>query len=280
MHTPVLLKQALENLQIQPGGKYIDATLGEGGHLREIEKKGGIVLGIDWDSAQVERLSSQIDSKNIKLVQGNYGNIESIAKENGFEQVDGVLFDLGLSMEQLNSGKKGFSYKKEDELLDMRIGDDTDETAADLLNTLTVDSLYDVFAKYSEDLDSKIIAETVVEMRKKRRFERVGDLVRAVRVAQKNCQQKHQHTVNSTMARIFQALRVQLNNEFENIRNGLEGALRITKKNGRVEVITFHSLEDRVVKQFVRSKNLVSEQIKGDKEISFERSATLRIITV
>jgi 16S rRNA (cytosine1402-N4)-methyltransferase len=279
MYTPVLLQEAIVALQIEPTGRYIDATLGEGGHFQEMLKHGCEALGMDWDAKQVEKMRSRLNVAKAKVVQGNYAEIESIAAKESFVPVDGVLFDLGLSMEQLNAGKKGFSYKNLAEPLDMRISDALDGTAADLLNTLNVESLFEVFAKYSEELDSQIIAEKVIEFRKNKPFDKVGDLVFVVKEALKSCKQKHLHMQNKTLARIFQSLRIVVNNEFENIRKGLEGALKITKKGGNVVIITFHSLEDRVVKQFIRSKNLKFEEIvRGDREKSYERSATLRVI--
>jgi 16S rRNA (cytosine1402-N4)-methyltransferase len=281
MHTPVLLQEAVESLDIHKGGMYIDATLGEGGHFQEMVNKGGTVLGIDWDNIQVQKMASQLQSSSSKVVTGNYADIENIATQNAFSPVDGVLFDLGLSMEQLNTGKKGFSYKHPEEPLDMRIGSDTEQTAADLLNTLNKESLYNVFAKYSEELDSLLIASAVEKTRSSRPYETVEDLVNTVQKALKSCPQKHVHMLNKTLARIFQSLRIVVNNEFENIRKGLEGSLKITKKNGRVSIITFHSLEDRVVKQFIRAKQLKFEEIvKGNPELSYEKSATLRVIIV
>ncbi len=281
MHTPVLLKEAVDSLDVYQGGKYIDATLGEGGHLQEIARRGGIVLGIDWDRTQVERLKDKLHIDNLNLVTGNYANIEQIASEADFTPVDGVLFDLGLSMEQLSSSKRGFSYKQLNDPLDMRIGSDKVETAADILNYYNAEALYELFAKYSEELDSKHIAEVITEQRIKKRLETVGDLVEIVELALKTCRNKHQHDKLRTLSRIFQALRIVVNSEFENIRKGLQEAVRITKKGGKVAIITFHSLEDRVAKQFIRINGLKSQEIvKGKKDLSYERSATLRVITV
>src|SRR3989338_3749648 len=153
MHTPVLLKETIEGLNIRSGGLYIDATAGEGGHLLEIAKRGGKVLGIDADSEQVKRLKDVILGRskattpesdsgqarmtdNIVLVKGNFADIEKIAKKNNFFPVDGILFDLGLSMEQIESSGKGFSYRKINEPLDMRIDSATETTAAELIRSL------------------------------------------------------------------------------------------------------------------------------------------------
>lgn len=280
MHTPVLLKETIDSLNIQSLGKYIDATLGEGGHAEEIIKRGGVVLGIDWDQNQIDRRVSKNKSGSIKFVRGNYADIGKIARENDFFPVDGVIFDLGLSMEQLSSNKRGFSYKKLKEPLDMRIGNELETTAADLLNSLEANELYDLLARYSEELDSKLIAEAIAN-KKGRQFEEVGDLVEVVKKTLSECKQRHQHDINKTLARVFQALRITVNNEFENIKKGLAEAVEVTKIGGVVAIITFHSLEDRVVKQFIRKNQLRSEHtVRGSKELAFERSATLRIIHV
>ncbi len=279
MHTPVLLKEAVDRLNIKAGGLYIDATLGEGGHLREIIKKGGKVLALDWDQKQISNFEAKGRADAAKIVCGNYAEIEEIAKRENFYPVDGVLFDLGLSMEQLKTSGKGFSYKRLDEPLDMRLSEEIDTDAGDLLNSLNKEELYEIFAKYSEDLDSRAIADRVVSSRIKSRLNNVKDLVNVIDEALKSCHQKHKHDLNKTLTRIFQALRVSVNGEFENIKSGLRGALNIVKEDGVVVIITFHSLEDRVVKQFIRSNNFKSEEIiKGSKDFVFERSATLRVI--
>ncbi len=275
MHTPVLLQQAVEALAVKPDGKYIDATLGEGGHLLEIIKLNGRVLGIDADLKQIQNLESRIKNLNgIKLVYGNFAEIEKIAKENNFFPVDGVIFDLGLSMRQLNEGKKGLSYRMADEKLDMRLNPDIGESASDVLNIYNEEALYEIFSKYSEDLNSRIIAKEVVKERINKKIMTVGQLTEIINKVVGDDK-------NRSAARIFQALRIFVNNELENLKKGLDGARKVLKKDGRIIVISFHSLEDRIVKQFVRDNNLNlinKKVIKGNQKLKFERSAKLRII--
>ena len=267
MHTPVLLQKAIENLNVSTGGKYIDATFGEGGYSYEILERGGTVLGIDLDFSQISNPKSQI--QNLKLVQGNFADIESIAKENGFYPVDGVIFDLGLSMRQIKESGRGFSYKKLDDPLDMRLNINYKLTAEELIKRSDEKVLYEIFAKNSEEIRSKEIA-AVVKSRKV--MKSVGDLVSSIDRA-------IGYKSSSVYARIFQALRIEVNNEFENLKKGLTGAVNILKRKGRIVIVSFHSLEDRIVKNFSREKklNFLSKKpITGLR--SFERSAKLRTI--
>lgn len=298
MHTPVLLKEVVEGLNITSVGIYIDATVGEGGHLREIAKRGGRVLGIDADKEQIKKIKRVILNEtkwsekssdsvttssrsfataqdDIKLVQGNFADIEQIAKETEFFPVDGILFDLGLSIAQIENSGRGFSYKKLDEPLDMRMSNDYETTAADLINTLNEDSLYDILAKYGEDVNSLKISQEIIRARQKRKIERVGDLLPVLDKVLGNKDTR-------TYARIFQALRIAVNGEFENLRKGLDGSLKILKKNGRVAVISFHSLEDRIIKQFISKNNLkqLNKKVITSRRVwEFEKSAKLRIFT-
>lgn len=282
MHTPVLLQKAIEYLNVKPGGKYIDATVGEGGHLELINRLGGTVLGIDWDAAQAQSLQLKFqNNKDIVIACGNYAHIESIAGEHGFTQVDGVLFDFGLSMKQLFESGKGFSFQHDEDPLDMRLNEELEKKASDIINSSSVSELYEIFAKFAEEFHSISIAEGIVRARIGRRMDRVRDLKKVIDYALKQCTVKHPHPNRQTYARIFQALRIAVNKEFENIKSGLAGSLKVINPEGRIVVISFHSLEDRIVKQFVREKGLhelSKHVIKGDRELSFERSAKMRVI--
>lgn len=271
-HHPVLLDEVIAHLKIKKGGLYIDATVGEGGYSLEILKKGGKVLGIDLDFQQIQNLKSKI--QNLELVQGNFREIERIAKEQNFFPVDGVVFDLGLSMRQLNELGRGFSFKNEEEPLDMKLDFDEEKTAADYINTLSEQNLYELFAKNSEEINSRAIAVSIVCSRAVRKIKTVGDLVRVIDGAIGKRDTR-------VLRRIFQALRIEVNHEFENLKKGLEGAVNIIKKDGRIMTVAFHSLEDRIVKQFVKKNNLLFETkkpITAKNRNSFERSAKLRII--
>jgi len=285
LHTPVLLQQVIEKLDVKSAGKYIDATFGQGGYTREILKKGARVLAIDLNISQIANVSAsnfphsnaggKSQFSNLKLIEGNFKDIERLAKENEFFPVDGVVFDLGLSMNQIDKSGRGFSYKKLDEPLDMRLDLKGDVKASDLLNNYSEKDLYEIFARYGEEINSAKIAKEIIITRRVIRLEKVGDLIEVIDKA-----------VNTgftgktgTYARIFQALRIKVNNEFENLKHGLSGAIKIVKPKGRIVIVTFHSLEDRIVKNFVRDnklKLLDKKPIRGKR--SFERSAKIRVM--
>ena len=272
MHTPVLLKEVIEALNIKKDGLYIDATFGEGGYSQAIIDKGGKVLGIDLDQNQISNFKFLIS--NLKLVEGNFADIEKIAKENNFFPVDGVVFDLGLSMRQISQLGRGFSFKKLNEPLDMRMSTDTEITAKYLLNHLSESELFDVFARNSEEINSQKIAHEIIIKRQFRKLEIVGNLI--------NCIDKAiGEQDNNAYKRIFQALRIEVNQEFDNLKKGLTGSVKIIKSDGKIAVVTFHSLEDRIVKNFSKTqgiKLLNKKPIMNRLGKSFERSAKLRIL--
>lgn len=275
MHTPVYLDEAIEALNVRPGGKYIDATLGEGGHFERIAALGGRVLGIDWDEEQIKGEELRIKNyEGSKVVRGNFADVEQIAAQNGFVPTDGILFDLGLSFRQLKQKGIGLSFKVHTEPLDMRLSPTAEMTAAEVLNRASEDELYEVFAKGAEDIHARPIAHACVEFRKGYKFATVGDFIDLIdRVV----------TINphKSYARLFQALRIQVNDEFGNLKKGLLGGINILAPEGRMAVITFHSVEDRFVKLFTKSHgDLISNAYKVIKKNSakFERSALLRVI--
>lgn len=279
MHNPVLLQEVINSLAVKNGGLYIDATFGEGGHALEIIKKGGKVLGIEWDVQQYRRARVKyqkylLENQNLILVNGNFKDIEEIAKKNNFFPVNGIVFDLGLSMNQLKDSQRGFSFKKENELLDMRISNKIKVKASDLLNNLSREQLYEIFAKYSEEINASFIAQAIVNARLMKKIELVKDLITII---DKALDKKDERVYR----RIFQALRIAVNDELRNLKKGLLGAVNLLKKTGRLVVISFHSLEDRIIKQFVREQKLVitnKKPIISKRNFSFERSAKLRVI--
>ncbi len=280
MHTPVFLKEVVEAFEPIKGKRIIDATFGEGGHSRDLLEKGAEVLGIDIDPEQVRRgkknFRSWIEKGKLILVQGNFSNIERIAKKTGFVGADGVIFDLGLSMVQLY-GQRGFSYKRLEEPLDLRWNKRFKNTAAELLNYLPFEELYEVIASYSEEPFSREIVEEIVDKRKRKKFRKVKDLVEVVeKVVGKKRAEK-------SLRRLFQALRMVVNNETFNLEKGLEGAIKVVKREGKIVVISFHSIEDRIVKRFIKEKELKLEKklgISKRRKKSFERTARLRVIKV
>lgn len=275
MHTPVYHEEAIEALNPTREGIYIDATIGEAGHLLELASRSGKVLGLDLDATQIENAQKKLSGNpHVTLVQGNFADIEPIARSHGFSAVDGILFDLGLSMRQLAQGGIGLSYRNTAEPLDMRLVNDAQRTAADILNTAAEDELYTIFAKNAEEVYARPIAKAVLSFRKEYRFREVGDFVDVIdKVIPKNPQKSY--------ARLFQALRIEVNHEFENLRRGLDGGFAVLKPGGRLAVISFHSVEDRIVKQFAQSgRPDIGQSYKVIKKRGrkFERSALLRVI--
>lgn len=249
-HKEVLLQETLEALQVKKGGKYIDCTLGDGGHTLEILKLGGIVLGIDLDEESLVRAGSRIKKagfgKSFVAVRGNFLDIDKIAKENEFEKVNGVLYDLGYSSTQLEDTEIGLSFSR-NQPLDMRLDKDLGVTAADLVNVLAEKDLEIVFRDYGEERLAKRFASAVVKARNLKKLESTKDLVDViVGAAPPGYDNRRLHPAT----RVFQALRVAVNSELANLELSLPRAARLLLPGGRMVVISFHSLEDRIVKQF------------------------------
>lgn len=286
IHQPVLLEEALGFLQIKPSGRYIDATVGEGGHALEIARRGGIVLGIDQDPAILEKARYQIQDVGYKdqttLAQGNFRDIDKIAKEYGYTKVDGILMDLGMSSWQLEKSGRGFSFQK-NEPLDMRMDPTLSVTAADLLNGLTRNELEKLLRKFGEEERAFRVASLLVGARSLKPFRTTSDLVAVVEKAVRKKGRIHPAT------RIFQALRIAVNDEIGNLRSALPRAFEVLAADGRLVVISFHSLEDREVKKFFKRMEggrlgeiITKEPVRpGLEEITQNprsRSAKLRVI--
>lgn len=275
MHHSVLLQPAIDGLAVKPNGLYIDATFGEGGHSLEILKRGGRVLGIDWDDRQIKNQISKIKDEKLTLITGNFADIEKIAKTNSFFPVDGIIADLGLSMGQISCSGRGFSFQNPQEILDMRLSLNNELTAEQILNRYSRPELYEIFAKNSEEIKSQAIADYIVHKRVQKPIRTVGDLNELLeRIVGENSKQ--------VKARIYQGLRIAVNHELENLKSFLKQAFSLLKKDGRLVVITFHSVEDRLVKNFIRENNLLQinkKVIRSGEKKQYERSAKLRIIT-
>ncbi|MBI4067502.1 16S rRNA (cytosine(1402)-N(4))-methyltransferase RsmH [Candidatus Gottesmanbacteria bacterium] len=261
-HTSVLLQKAVDGLNVKPGRKYIDATLGGGGHTEEILKRGGIVLGIDIDQDAVDYVREKFKvqsslprrqagkfkvNKDLFIAQGNFADLKNIAKKYNFDLVAGILFDLGMSSYQIDKSTRGFSFLR-DESLDMRMDKSEDITAEYIINHKPKEYLYEIFTKFSEELDSGSIAEAIVSARALKPIKTTQDLVRIIMSAKKRVGQQHEAT------KVFQALRIAVNDELENLLQGLEDAYQLLQEGGRLVVISFHSLEDRRVKLQGREK--------------------------
>jgi len=276
-HKPVLLKEVIEGLNVKEGGKYIDATVGGGGHTLEVLKRGGEVLGIDRDPEAIEYIKKILKARDIKkireekddalnisisqypnitLVRGNFRDLKSIAKKARFWKVDGILFDLGVSTHQLEIPVRGFSFNREGPL-DMRMDPSLKITAYDLVNRLTEGKLYEIFTKYGEENNSRAIARAIVRARAISPIKTCSELARIVAASQGKIGQFGRTSTHPAgghpATRVFQALRMVVNNELENLKEALPQAVELLKKKGRLAVISFHSLEDRIVKLFFKN---------------------------
>ncbi|MBI3384656.1 16S rRNA (cytosine(1402)-N(4))-methyltransferase RsmH [Candidatus Gottesmanbacteria bacterium] len=279
-HTPVFLKEALEFLQIKPGKKYIDCTLGGGGHTEGILSRGGLVLGIDTDQEALEyiRKKFQISNDKFRITKGNFRDLKEIAAKNGFNKVDGILYDLGVSTHQLKSKGRGFSFGREEEL-DMRMDQDLEISAKEIINTYQKENLYEIFTKFGEEKRAWAIADATVRARQIEPILTTSKLVKLI-LGVRGKIGKNDRTHPAT--RVFQALRIYVNNELEALQRSLPQALDLLVKDGRLVVISFHSLEDRIVKIYFRKeekkgrlKILTSKPIRPSEEEVEDNKASL-----
>lgn len=331
-HYPVLLKEVVKILDPKKGSKYIDATLGLGGHSKEIIKKGADVLAIEWDpeilkitkkrlalgpdcpgasclstyaesrvggtnvggykfsvSAGFQLLRKRKNTMSHKtrcgvlLIQGNFSQIKKIAKENNFSPVDGVIFDLGISRWHYKFSKRGFSFD-DNQALDMRINPRIPEKALDIINSYSYDQLYQIFTEIAQEKLAGPIAGALVRSRRLKKIDSAKELSNLIGEVY---QRQKAHLKNNPATKVFLALRIAVNSEFENLKAGLSGAVEILKPGGKLLVITFNSGEDRLVKKFLKSKKqdgsakkleLVFPTRKEIKDNRLSRSAKLRIM--
>jgi 16S rRNA (cytosine1402-N4)-methyltransferase len=249
-HTPVLLEEAIEALKVQPGGRYIDCTIGPGGHAAAILERsapGGQLLGIDADPQAIRMAKSRLEAygDSVLLVNQNFANLRSICSKYGFFPVHGILFDLGLSSVQLERNNRGFSFRH-DSLLDMRLSPRQEITADTIINTSSENQLAKLIKAYGEEHHSQQIARYIVRQR---------PITTSLQLAQ-----TIEQAVGGRRGRIhpatrtFQALRIAVNQELENLSSVLEQAVDLLGFGGRLVVISYHSLEDRIVKQFMHQR--------------------------
>ncbi|MBQ6183152.1 MAG: 16S rRNA (cytosine(1402)-N(4))-methyltransferase RsmH [Clostridia bacterium] len=245
-HYPVMLDEAVEGLRVVPDGVYADCTLGGCGHTKKILSllgENGRVLGIDLDTAALENASLTVKDGRLATWHGNFKDLSQAAKENGIEKLNGALFDLGVSSYQIDTAERGFSYLR-DAALDMRMDNTKGATAADLVNGLTADELARIFFEYGEERYSRKIAQKIVAARANGTIETTGELASLIASAYPAKELKN----GNPAKRCFQALRIAVNGELEGLDKALEDAMDLLDTGGRLVVITFHSLEDRIVK--------------------------------
>ena len=259
-HTPVLLKESLELLNINPKGTYIDCTLGEGGHSFAIYQKldGGKLISLDHDQNAIDFVNEKYGKKDgWEVIRSNFSKIKQVCSN-----ADGILMDLGISSRQLEETKRGFSYNQKEEELDMRMDESLGVKALDLLNALSEKDLTNLFFKYGEEKYSRRIAK---EIKKRGNIKTVGDLTSLVLGVVPAANLRNDN--HNPARRVFQALRIAVNDELGSLEIGLEGGFEILNKGGRLVVITFHSLEDRIVKKFFEVK---VKEGKATKVIDFQ----------
>lgn len=255
-HQPVLLDQAISYLKPQLGQSFIDCTLGGAGHAVQILRRilpGGKILGIDLDPIALKAAKEELKNySSAVLVQDNFRNLKTIAEKNNFKKVDGILFDLGLSSGQLADHGRGFSFLAEGGL-DMRFGKQSEITAEKILNTASQKELFEIFKNFGQERLAKPIAAQIVLERKLAPIKTPGQLVEIVSEIYKRFYREKSKTNPAT--KIFQALRIAVNQELENLTEVLPQALGLLKKGGRIAVVSYHSLEDRLVKDFFRQES-------------------------
>ena len=239
-HIPVLLKEVMDALAVRPGGRYVDGTLGRAGHTKEIIARGGMVLGIDRDEQAIREIG---EVAGLTAVRGRHGDLKEIANEKGWNEVDGILLDLGVSSPQLDEAGRGFSFLREGPL-DMRMDRSWALSAADIVNSESAERLEEIFRELGEEQQSRRIARAIVKEREKRKFETTVEFADFIERVVGRRGAHHPAT------RVFQALRMEVNDEIGELERALEGGLEILKSGGRFAVITFESLTDRMVKRF------------------------------
>lgn len=251
MHIPVMLNECLEALMTDPGGIYVDGTLGNGGHagrIFECMNEGGVLIAFDRDIDAIKRVTGKLKSeagKRVELVHDNYANMADRLDQLGIGKINGLLLDLGVSSFQLDLADRGFSFQQ-DAPIDMRMDQTQGSTAGDLVNTASEQELADIIYRYGEDRAARRIARAIVETRARTKIETTGQLAAIVERATGGRKGKKTHPATKT----FQALRMAINEELAGIEQVLETMIGRLVVGGRIVVLTFHSLEDRLVKQF------------------------------
>ncbi len=247
-HKSVLLEETIESLNIKPDGIYVDGTLGGGGHSFEIAKclTNGRLIGIDQDEAAIKAAGDRLDiyKDKVTIVRSNYSNIRNVLQDLNIDLVDGILLDLGVSSYQLDTPERGFSYK-EDAPLDMRMDTRNTKTAKDIVNGYSEMELYRIIRDYGEDKFAKNIAKHIVRKREEKPIETTFELNEAIKAA---IPMKFRVNTGHPSKRTFQAIRIELNRELEVLKDTLQDMINLLKPGGRLSIITFHSLEDRIVK--------------------------------
>ena len=276
-HISVLLQESISSLNLKENSIIVDCTLGYGGHSSNILKRinKGYLFAFDQDSEAIRHSTDRLNAigTNFTIIKSNFVNLkEELAKQN-ITKVDGFLFDLGVSSPQLDEKERGFSYH-EDALLDMRMDRDNPLSASIVVNTYTKEQLAHIFKVYGEDKFANNIAKKIVEYREKKKIETTLELVEIIKTAVPMKFRKDKHPARQ----IFQAIRIEVNKELDVLEPALSQALELLNIGGRVVVITFHSLEDRIVKNYFKSKTEVDKAVKGMPNIPDEYLPDFKLV--
>lgn len=287
MHISVLQKEVIEYLDPKENENFIDCTIGNGGHASEILKKNGFkgkLLGIDRDKEQIKGLESKLKifGSRVQLVNDNYANLQEIVKSSNFKNISGILLDLGFSSWHVDQSKRGFTFLKNEDL-DMRYDSENQKTAAKILNYSSEADIEKTLREFGEENYSRQIAKEIVLARKIKPVEKTFQLVEIIRRA---VPKAYQHTKTNFATKTFQALRIAVNDELSNLEKVLPQAIDLLEKGGRMVIISFHSLEDALVKNFLKNESQAEVLTKkpvipGRQEIIINpraRSAKLRAI--
>ena len=254
VHKSIMLEEVIESLAIKPNGIYVDGTLGGAGHSSEIAKRlgpEGRLIGIDQDGEAIAAATKRLEpyKDRVTIVRSNYAQMCQVLKELGISKVDGILLDLGVSSYQLDNAERGFTYR-EDVPLDMRMDQRQTKTARDIVNDYTETELFHMIRDYGEDKFARNIAKHIVAARQEAPVETTGQLIEIIKAA---IPKKVRATGGHPAKKTFQAIRIELNHELDVLKNNLEDMIDILDDEGRIAIITFHSLEDRIVKNIFRT---------------------------
>lgn len=278
-HTSVLLEECIDGLNIKSDGIYVDATMGGGGHSQLIASRlvDGTLVGFDQDPVAIKHNQEKFHDRDcVKIVNANFSELKISLADLGIDAIDGILYDLGMSSMQIDEHERGFSYIH-DARLDMRMNPDNPIDAYSIINTYSVDELSHIFTKYGEEKFSKRIAQRIVEQRQ---VSPIATTLELVAVIEQSLPKKVYYQLKSHPAKkVFQALRICVNKELEVLQSSLAQAWELLKPGGRMCVISFHSLEDKIVKQFFKQQSSVDEEIKHLPVIPEELLPAGKIIT-
>lgn len=277
MHKSVLLEEAINGLNIKDGLIYVDCTLGYAGHSGKIleKNKKGWLYAFDQDEEAILFSNKKLSSigSNFEIIHSNFVNLKSELNKRGINKVDGILFDLGVSSPQLDNKERGFSYHK-DALLDMRMDKDNPLSAYEVVNNYKESDLITIFYRYGEEKYSKSVARKIVEYRKNKKIETTLELVEIIKSGVPEKYKRETHPAK----RCFQAIRIEVNKELEVFESALKDAIDLLNKNGRICVITFHSLEDKICKEIFKKNSEVNKVFKGLPDVPYEYMPKLKLI--